>query len=52
MLFEISNFNFRQARRLRGFDCGTVSDNNLELLHQRVAHYLVGAPKSWLKAYE
>jgi transposase len=43
---------FGKARRLWVFDRGIVSDDNLELLRQRGAHYLVGTPKSQLKAYE
>lgn len=43
---------FGKARRLWVFDRGIVSDDNLELLRQRGAHYLVGTPKSRLKAYE
>ena len=29
-----------------------MSEDNLELLRQRGAHYLVGTPKSQIKAYE
>jgi len=43
---------FGKARRLWVFDRGIVSDENLELLRARGAHYLVGTPKSQLKAYE
>ncbi len=43
---------FGKARRLWVFDRGIVSEDNLELLRQRGAHYLVGTPKSRLKAYE
>jgi hypothetical protein len=43
---------FSQARRLRVFDRGIVSEDTLELLRQRGAHYLVGTPKSQLKACE
>jgi transposase len=43
---------FGKARRLWVFDRGIVSEDNLELLRQRGAHYLVGTPKSQLKAYE
>jgi hypothetical protein len=43
---------FGKARRLWVFDRGGVSDDNLELLRQRGAHYLVGTPKNQLKAYE
>ncbi|HEY9171486.1 MAG TPA: IS1634 family transposase, partial [Verrucomicrobiae bacterium] len=43
---------FGQARRWWVFDRGIVSEENLELLRARGAHYLVGTPKSQLKAYE
>ena len=43
---------FGKARRLRVVDRGLVSEDNLELLRQRGAHYLVGTSKSRLKAYE
>jgi len=43
---------FGKARRLWVFDRGIVSDENLELLRARGAHYLVGTPKSQLKTYE
>jgi transposase len=43
---------FGKARRPWAFDRGIVSDDNLALLRQRGAHYLVGTPKSQLKACE
>jgi transposase len=43
---------FGKARRLWVFDRGIVSEDHLDLLRQRGAHYLVGTPKSQLKAYE
>ena len=43
---------FGKARRLWVFDRGIVSEDNLQLLRERGAHYLVGTPKSRLKAYE
>lgn len=43
---------FGKARRLWVFDRGIVSEDNLEQLRQRGAHYLVGTPKSQLQAYE
>ena len=43
---------FGKARRLWVFDRGIVSDDNLQLLRERGAHYLVGTPKSQLRAYE
>jgi len=41
-----------QARRVWVFDRGIVSEDNLKMLRERGAHYLVGTPKSQLKAYE
>lgn len=43
---------YGKARRVWVFDRGVVSEENLELLRARGAHYLVGTPKSQLKAYE
>jgi transposase len=43
---------YGQARRVWVFDRGVVSEANLELLRRRGAHYLVGTPKSQLKAYQ
>lgn len=41
-----------KARRLWVFDRGIISDDNLALLRERGAHYLVGTPKRKLQAYE
>lgn len=41
-----------KARRLWVFDRGVVSEDNLALLRERGAHYLVGTPKRHLHAYE
>jgi len=43
---------YGKARRVWVFDRGVVSEANLQLLRERGAHYLVGTPKSQLKAYE
>jgi len=43
---------FGKARRLWVFDRGIVSEDNLQLWRERGAHYLVGTPRSQLKAYE
>jgi len=40
-----------KARRLWVFDRGVVSADNLALLRERGAHYLVGTPKRQLHAY-
>jgi transposase len=41
-----------KARRVWVFDRGIVSDDNLALLRERGAHYLVGTPKRKLQSYE
>jgi transposase len=41
-----------KARRLWVFDRGIISEDNLALLRERGAHYLVGTPKRKLQAYE
>jgi transposase len=41
-----------QARRVWVFDRGIVSEANLKWLRERGAHYLVGTPRSALKARE
>lgn len=41
-----------QARRVWVFDRGIVSEENLQKLRERGAWYVVGTPKSQLKAYE
>ena len=51
-IFDTIEKKFGQARRLWVFDRGIVSEDNLQLLRERGAHYLVGTPKSQLKAYE
>lgn len=43
---------FGKARRLWVVDRGIVSEDNLERLRQRGAHYRVGTPQSQLKACE
>ena len=41
-----------KARRVWVFDRGIVSEDNLALLRERGAHYLVGTPKRKLQSYE
>ena len=41
-----------KARRVWVFDRGIVSEDNLKLLRECQAHYLVGTPRSQLKRYE
>lgn len=40
------------AERVRVMDRGMVSEANLAFLRERKARYLVGTPKSWLRAHE
>jgi len=40
------------AERIWVMDRGMVSDANLAFLRERKARYLVGTPKSWLRAHE
>lgn len=43
---------YGQAERLWVMDRGMVSEANLAFLRERKARYLVGTPKSWLRAHE
>ena len=43
---------YGQAERLWVMDRGMVSAANLAFLRERKARYLVGTPKSWLRAHE
>lgn len=43
---------YGQARRTWVMDRGMVSESNLEMLRRRGASYLVGTPKSQLRAFE
>jgi len=43
---------YGQAERLWVMDRGMISDANLAFLRERQARYLVGTPKSWLRAHE
>jgi transposase len=40
------------AQRIWVMDRGMVSEANLDFLRERKARYLVGTPKSWLRAHE
>ncbi len=40
------------AERIWVMDRGMVSEANIEFLRQRKARYIVGTPKSWLRAHE
>jgi len=43
---------YGQAERVWVMDRGMVSDSNIAFLRERKARYLVGTPKSWLRAHE
>lgn len=43
---------YGQAERVWVMDRGMVSEANLTFLRERKARYLVGTPKSWLRAHE
>jgi transposase len=43
---------YGQAGRIWVMDRGMVSEANIAFLRQRKARYLVGTPKSWLRAHE
>ena len=43
---------FGKAQRVWVMDRGMVSEDNISMLRERQAHYLVGTPKSQLRAYE
>lgn len=43
---------YGQAQRIWVMDRGMISEDNIEFLRQRKAHYLVGTPKSQLKRFE
>jgi transposase len=43
---------YGQAQRIWVMDRGMISEDNIEFLRQRKAHYLVGTPKSQLKQFE
>jgi len=43
---------YGQPKRIWVLDRGMVSEENIDFLRERGAHYLVGTPKSQLKAFE
>lgn len=51
-VFDAIEAKYGKARRVWVFDRGIVSEENLKLLRERGAHYLVGTPRSQLKHYE
>lgn len=51
-MLEVVEARHGRARRIWVFDRGIVSEENLETLRRRGGSYLVGTPRSALKAYE
>lgn len=51
-MVERMEAKYGQAQRIWVMDRGMVSEDNIEFLRQRKAHYLVGTPKSQLKQFE
>lgn len=51
-IIEIMESKYGKANRVWVMDRGMVSEDNLETLRTRGAHYIVGTPKSMLKKFE
>ena len=51
-IVELMEGKYGKANRVWVTDRGIVSEENLEFLRERGAHYLVGTPKSQLRLYE
>lgn len=51
-MVELMEKKYGQPKRIWVMDRGMVSEENIEFLRQRGARYLVGTPKSQLKAFE
>jgi len=51
-MLDVVEARHGRARRIWVFDRGIVSEENLETLRRRGGSYLVGTPRSALKAYE
>lgn len=51
-IIGIMESNYGKANRVWVMDRGMVSEENLELLRTRNAHYIVGTPKAWLRKFE
>jgi len=51
-IIEIMEGKYGKANRVWVMDRGMVSEENLELLRTRDAHYIVGTPKAWLRKFE
>jgi transposase len=51
-MVEVMEQKYGQPQRIWVMDRGMISEENIEFLRQRQARYLVGTPKSQLKAFE
>jgi transposase len=51
-MVEMMERKYGQAQRVWVMDRGMVSEDNIEFLRERQARYIVGTPKSQLKAFE
>jgi transposase len=51
-MVEVMEEKYGQAQRIWVMDRGMISEENIDFLRERKAHYLVGTPKSQLKAFE
>jgi len=51
-MVEMMEQKYGQAQRIWVMDRGMVSQDNIEFLRERQARYIVGTPKSQLKAFE
>jgi transposase len=51
-MVEMMEAKYGQAKRLWVMDRGMISEDNMDFLRSRQARYLVGTPKSQLKAFE
>ncbi|MEY4488055.1 MAG: hypothetical protein RIQ79_563 [Verrucomicrobiota bacterium] len=51
-IVRVMENKYGQAKRIWVMDRGMVSEANIAFLRERKARYLVGTPKSWLRAHE
>ena len=51
-IIELMEGKYGKANRVWVMDRGMVSDENLEILRERNAHYIVGTPKAMLRKFE
>jgi len=51
-MVEVMEQKYGQARRIWVMDRGMISEENIDFLRERKARYIVGTPKSRLKAFE